>query len=135
MRRASDMGGATTVSARETDVRTGWDVDGGDDLARLGTLYDFVCRAEWAGCRGALHLQRNGRYACEFFGRDKDVRDISAADVAEYKVYLASGDNSPEIVNRRLAAFSAMMRVAYRSGSVKFNGCCATASPPPRTPC
>lgn len=88
------------------------------DLALLGNLYDHVCRTEWNSMRAGRSLTRNGRHVVEYFGRNKRVEDITAAEAAEMKVHFAEQGLTPATVNRKVAALSKLLKVAKDNGIV-----------------
>ncbi|MFT4160912.1 tyrosine-type recombinase/integrase [Shinella sp.] len=88
------------------------------DLHLLGPLFDFVARTEWAGKRAEITLTANGRHVCEFFGRNKPVADITAADIAEMKLHFAEQGLAPATVNRKAAALSKMLSIAKDDGVI-----------------
>lgn len=88
------------------------------DLALLGNLYDHVCRTEWNSMRAASSLLRNGKDVVEYFGRNKRVPDITAAEAAEMKVHFAEKGLTPATVNRKTAALSKLLNVAKDNGIV-----------------
>jgi len=85
------------------------------DLSRLGVLYDFVCRTEWDAMRAAADLKRNGLHVVEYFGRNKDVREIQMPDIADLKSHFAKRGNSTATINRKCAALSKMLHVAVEA--------------------
>ncbi len=88
------------------------------DLALLGNLYDHVVRTEWKSMRSAPSLVRNGLHVVEFFGRNKRVSEITAAEAADMKVHFAEQGLTPATVNRKVAALSKLLKVAKDNGHV-----------------
>ncbi|MFK0385193.1 tyrosine-type recombinase/integrase [Agrobacterium sp. NPDC090273] len=88
------------------------------DLNLLGNLYNHVCRTEWGSSRSGVGLKRNGKHVVEYFGKNKDISEITPAEAAEMKVHFSEKGLAPATVNRKLAALSKMLRVAKDNGLV-----------------
>jgi integrase len=61
---------------------------------------------------------RNGRQVVEYFGRNKVVGEITAADAADMKVHFAAKGLTPASINRKVAALSKMFTVARENGVI-----------------
>ncbi|UFS66923.1 site-specific integrase [Paracoccus denitrificans] len=89
---------------------------GGGRLTSLGTLHDHVCRTHWAGTRGEKTQVHNSRCVVDYFGRNKDIREITSEDVAEMRAEMAATGITVSTVNRRCAALSKLLRTALDAG-------------------
>jgi len=88
-------------------------------LSTLGSLFDHVKRTRWEGLSAERDLVRNGRYIVDYFGRERDVNDISSADISEMAAYFAHElNNSGATVNRKLSALKTMLRTAHDEGAL-----------------
>ncbi len=90
----------------------------GGGLTVLGSVYDHVWRTEWAGMRAAKTLKINALTVVNHFGRHRRLDQITSADVANFKVDLASKGLAPTTVNRKVAALSKMFSAAKNAGAI-----------------
>lgn len=88
------------------------------NLTSLGGIFEHVKRSEWAAMKSADTLIRNGKQVCDYFGKGKPVAEITAADVADMKLWFASVGMAPATVNRRIAALSKLLRAAREVGTI-----------------
>lgn len=63
--------------------------------------YVNVCSANNRNVKDA-HTKR--KYLCEYFGRNKNIRNIRPTDIEQFKLYLKSKGRSNATINRYLAA-------------------------------
>lgn len=85
----------------------------------LGDLFDHVSRTHWSGMRSGSTAILNGRDVVRHFGRNKDVSQITASDVAEMTAAFADRGLSASYINRKTAALSTMLRTAKHNNSIQ----------------
>ena len=98
---------------------------GAHKLNLLGALYDHVVRTVWSHGRAGSTQIKNGQHVVEYFGRNKNIAEITSVDIAEMRVAFMEKGNAPATANRKAAALSKMLRTAHDSGLLdrmpKFN--------------
>lgn len=75
--------------------------------------YKRTLAVRWAGRKAELGLARNGRAVRDHFGPSRQLETIEPEEIADYALALAARGNAPGTINRKLAALSAMFRIAY----------------------
>lgn len=89
---------------------------GSEKLATLGPLYDHVKKTRWAGTKGEYERCKSALRAVEYFGRNKDIREITSPDIAEMRADMAATGLSTASVNRRCSALSTLLHTAKDAG-------------------
>tara|TARA_R100000458_G_scaffold59118_2_gene68789 strand:+ start:203 stop:1027 length:825 start_codon:yes stop_codon:yes gene_type:complete len=86
-----------------------------EELVTIGYLSEFVYETEWAHTKGEVTALRNSEEVVNHFHTDTLVSEIRPFHISEFVSSLRSKGNSPGTINRKLAALSKMLTVAYRN--------------------
>ena len=73
----------------------------------------------WTEARGGRTAILNARQAVQFFGENTKLSNIEMENIDEYITYLKRQGNSGATINRKLSAFSKVLRIAYERGKLK----------------
>jgi integrase len=87
-------------------------------LHTIGGLFDHVKRTEWSKLRSAETALKNGLDVVNYFGRNKEVSEITSADISVMKATFADDGLAPATVNRKASALSKMLHVAEEAGVI-----------------
>ena len=77
---------------------------------------DWVYKARWMGSKGEGTAMINARHVVEALGPDRDVSTLHKDDFVALKEAFRARGNSDATINRKLAAFSVLMREANERG-------------------
>lgn len=118
----------TLVGAKELQVQLKAAIIEGRDVRTkaagkgwtLGQAFDRTAALEWAGTKGEKTALLNANAAVVHFGRTMLLEDIDTNALDGWVIRLMEKGNSNATINRKLAALSKMMTVAFdRQGLVR----------------
>lgn len=90
----------------------------GNSVASLGRLVQYVVTHRWKGTKAEVSSTRNASAWVEELGADFPVAKLDLATVDDVCARWAAADNKPSTINRKLAALSVMLKVAYERGEI-----------------
>lgn len=98
----------------KADLLTGKSITEDDkpEVNTLQDLYDITFRLKWKGTRGEKTAKINATHVVRILGPERDVSDLNRTDLITIRDELMDVGNSPATINRKLSAFSTMVREA-----------------------
>lgn len=84
----------------------------------LSDAYHQTIRECWSRAKSGLKLARNAQMALDYFGKSLPLTQLSRTDLSAYEEVLRDGGNTDATINRKMAAVSKMLQVAYEHGWV-----------------
>ena len=85
----------------------------------LGDAYEQTLRECWSRRKSGAKLARNAEMALEFFGRSMPLDQLNRTDLVSYEETLRREGNTDATINRKLAAVSKILHIAYEHGWVQ----------------
>lgn len=86
---------------------------GGHEKMTLATAMRRAYDERWRGTKGAITAMRNAENVINFFGPKTDVNAVTTLRVQELVEHLEE-HNSGATINRKLAALSVILKIAYK---------------------
>ncbi|SCW76929.1 Site-specific recombinase XerD [Rhizobium mongolense subsp. loessense] len=85
-----------------------------EPVMTLQELFNLVAETRWKGTKGEKTALINGQHVVDILGPTRDVKTLGYEDTLKIKRVVSSWKRSDATINRKLAAFSTMVKEAHK---------------------
>ncbi|TAY37198.1 site-specific integrase [Rhizobium leguminosarum] len=103
---------AALLSGKEVVVKTA------EPVMTLQQLFDLVAETRWRGTKGEKTALINGQHVVNILGPQREVKTLCYEDSLTIKKTVTGWKRADATINRKLAAFSTMVKEAYKLGKI-----------------
>ncbi|MBZ5864362.1 hypothetical protein LAG72_24885, partial [Escherichia coli] len=89
-----------------------------EPVMTLQQLFDLVADTRWKGTKGEKTARINGQHVVDIVGPQRDVKSLCYEDTLKVKQEVTKWGRSDATINRKLAAFSTLIKEAHEMGKL-----------------